>query len=195
MASLPQRTSAYTLKPTEVKALIFNCQNLRERIIIRLMAHCGMRREEVASIRAEKIDWTRNRISFVGKGRLPGVVPMPPDLLQDIKFFLTGRDSGWVFPAKKRMDHITLVQVNRIVTEVGKRAAIKNPNPKSKTGNIHPHLLRHTFARLCKDAGCSIETTQGLMRHASFKTTYDMYGTQDFEAVQEQYERNVLTRL
>ncbi len=78
----------YTLKPTEIKRLLFHCQSLRERIIIRLMVHCGLRREEVASILIEKIDWQRERISFIGKGRLAGITPVPPDLLQDIKLFM-----------------------------------------------------------------------------------------------------------
>lgn len=195
--SLVRKTSAFTLKPAEIRKLIYNCQDLRERIIIRLMAHCGLRRNEVATLRVERIDWDRRRLSFIGKNRLPGVVPTPPDLLQDIKFYLAGRSSGWLFPARKqtKAGHLTRIQINRIVGQVGQRAEIKSPNPRSKTGNINPHLLRHTFARLCKDAGCSIEVVQGLMRHASFKTTFDYYGTLDFEAAQASYEQNFLPRL
>ena len=183
----------YTLKPAEVKKLIFHCVDLRERIIIRLMVHCGLRREEVATLLIDRIDWTRNRISFVGKGRLPGIVPVPPDLIQDVKFFIAGKKSGYLFPAKKRKNApLTNVQINRIVSGVGTRAGIKSPNPHSTTGNINPHLLRHTFSRLCKDSKLDIETVQNLMRHKSFKTTYDLYGTQDFDDVQDKYEKAFL---
>ena len=184
----------YTLKKSEVKQILFHCQTLRERIIIRLMADCGLRREEVASILVEKIDWARDRISFIGKGRLAGIVPVPPDLLQDIKFFLAGKKSGFLFPAKKlKNSHLTVTQINRIVAEIGKRAGIKSPNPNSKTGNITPHLFRHTFARLCKDSGMMVEEVQGLLRHKSFKTTYDIYGTLNYDEIQKRYQEKFLS--
>jgi len=186
----------YTLKPAEIKKLIFHCTDLRERIIIRLMVHCGLRREEVATLLIDRIDWTRSRISFIGKGRLPGNVPAPPDLMQDIKFYIAGRKSGYLFPAKKLKNApLTNGQINRIVADIGKRAGLKSPNPNSKTGNINPHLLRHTFSRLCKDSGLGIEEVQGLMRHKSFKTTYDIYGTLDFDEIQKRYEDKFLARV
>ena len=186
----------YTLKPAEVQRLIFHCVDLRERIIVRLMVHCGLRREETAGLLIDRIDWTRNRISFIGKGRLAGIVPVPPDLMQDIKFFIAGRKSGYLFPAKKRKSApLTITQINRIVTEVGQRAGLRSPNPKSATGNINPHLLRHTFTRLCKDSGLGIEEVQGLVRHKSFKTTYDVYGKLDFDEIQRRYEERFLARL
>ncbi len=186
----------YTLKPSEVKKLLFCCEDLRERIIVRLMVHCGLRREEVANLLIDRIDWNRNRISFIGKGRLAGIVPVPPDLLQDIKFFIANRRSGYLFPAKKRKNApLTIVQINRIVTEVGRRANLRSPNPNTKTGNINPHLLRHTFCRLCKDSKLNIEEVQGLMRHKSFKTTYDIYGTLNFDEIQKRYEEKFLTSI
>jgi integrase/recombinase XerD len=189
--------AAFALKPKEIKELIFACDNLRERIMIKLMAYSGLRREEVANLKIEKIDWERNRISFIGKNRLPGTVPVSPDLIQDIQFYLTGRMEGPVFPSRKngKKNPICLVQVNRIVSEVGKRAGIKNPNPKSKTKHVTPHLLRHSFARMAKDSGLTVESVQKLLRHASFKTTMDLYGTMSFEDVQEKYEEKFLAVL
>jgi integrase len=93
--------AAFALKHKEIKELIFACNTLRERIIIKLMAYSGLRREEVANLKIEKIDWERNRISFIGKNRLPGTVSVSPDLIQDIQFYLAGRIEGPVFPSRK----------------------------------------------------------------------------------------------
>jgi hypothetical protein len=51
------------------------------------MAHCGMRREEVSQISVDRIGWERSRVSFIGKmhGKHQPV-PVPPDLMHDIKF-------------------------------------------------------------------------------------------------------------
>jgi integrase len=160
------------------------------------MVHCGLRREEVAGLLIDRIDWERARISFIGKGRLTGIVPIPPDLMQDIRFFIAGKKTGYLFPARKKKNAaLTITQINRIVTEIGKRAGLKSPNPKSETGNINPHLLRHTFSRLCKDAGLGIEEVQGLVRHKSFKTTYDVYGVLNFDEIQKRYEDKFLSRI
>jgi hypothetical protein len=42
--------SRFTLKPSEVRRLINACQDLRERILVRLMVHCDLRREETANL-------------------------------------------------------------------------------------------------------------------------------------------------
>ena len=143
--------------------------------MIKLMAYSGLRRGEIANLKIEKIDWERNRISFIGRNRLHGTVPVSPDLMQDIQFYLAGRVEGPVFPSRKNGNKtpICLVQINRIVADVGKRAGIKNPNPKSKTKHVTPHLLRHSFARMAKDSGLTVESVQKLLRHASFKTAMD----------------------
>jgi class 3 adenylate cyclase len=114
--------------------------------------------------------------------------------LQDINFYLSGRTEGPIFPSKKKgkKEPICLVQINRIVSDIGKRAKIENPNPNSKTKHVTPHLLRHSFARMAKDAGLTVESVQKLLRHASFKTTMDLYGTMSFEDVQENYEDKFL---
>jgi hypothetical protein len=39
------------------------------------------------------------------------------------------------------------------------------------------------------------EANEQLMRHAAFKTTYDLSGTMDFESVQELYESQFMERL
>ena len=186
--------AAFALKPGEIKKLIFSCNTLRERIIIKLMAYSGLRREEVANLKIERIDWERCRISFIGKNRLPGTVPVSPDLIQDINFYLSGRTEGPIFPSKKKgkKEPICLVQINRIVSDIGKRAKIENPNPNSKTKHVTPHLLRHSFARMAKDAGLTVESVQKLLRHRSYVTTMDLYGTMSIEDVQENYEDKFL---
>ena len=90
---------------------------------------------------------------------------------------------------------MTVTQINRIVAVVGKRARVRPPNPLSKTGNINPHLFRNTYARSARTPALTIEEVQGLMRHASFKTTCDLYGTLKFEEIQKRYEEKLLPRL
>jgi integrase len=116
--------------------------------------------------------------------------------MQDIQFYLAGRQEGNLFPARKKKGHGAHQSPGE--PDYGRdrqSRRLKSPNPKSTTGNINSHMLRHTFARLCKDSGMGTEATQRLMRHASFKTTYDLYGTMDFESAQKLYESQFLVRV
>jgi integrase len=48
---------------------------------------------------------------------------------------------------------------------------------------LSPHTTRHTYHELMRRAGLSLEERQVLMGHASIRTTADIYGHVDFDAV------------
>ena len=48
--------------------------------------------------------------------------------------------------------------------------------------------LRHSFARRWKDAGRSIESLSAVLGHESTATTMDVYGREDIDRVQANYE-------
>ena len=48
---------------------------------------------------------------------------------------------------------------------------------------LSPHTTRHTYHELLRLAGLTLEERQILMGHASIRTTADIYGHLDFNAV------------
>ena len=181
----------FTLKKNEIEKLINGCLDLRNRIIIKLLAYCGLRREEAASVEIAAIDWERKRLTVTGKGSKTRMIPIPSTLLADIRYFLGARRKGFLFPAKlKKRDHICAKQINIIVGNAGNQARLYNPNPKLK--HINPHILRHSFARMAKDCGLELDAIQQILGHSDISLTMSTYGMLSMDDIQERFERKMV---
>lgn len=169
------KAGQFTLTERQIDKIIAGATSFRDRIILKLMAGAGMRREETASLQIADIDFPLNRFNVLGKGDKLRVIPASGKIFQDLKFYLDKRRSGWVFPAKKKPGaHLGVSQINVITAAAGVSSGIKNPNPKLK--HINPHILRHSYARILKNRGIEIEVLQSILGHNSFNTTYSEYG-------------------
>jgi integrase/recombinase XerD len=173
----------HVLKPAEVKLIIASVKGFRDRIIVKLAAQCGLRREEIATLKTNNIDQSAEQLWVTGKGGKRRMVPISSELLQEINY-LVGKRRGYVFPAaKKRHAGLHVTAINRIFAQAGQAAGIKNPNPALK--NINPHSLRHYYARRLKDAGVPLEAVQAVLGHESIKTTMDVYGLMSTSQIDE----------
>ena len=80
-------------------------------------------------------------------------------------------------------------QLNRVVEKAGLQAGVQHPDP-SRT-RLTCHLFRHTFARLWKDAGGSIESLSSILGHASQATTMDLYGREGLSDIRANYAKTM----
>jgi integrase len=189
--------SQFHLSEDQIKMLIKHTEKLRDKVIIKLLAYCGLRRFEVAKIKIEEIDLEQRKIRIVGKKNIERLATMFSDqLIEDLKIYITyvlqGKRAGYLFPAVSCLNtqgHITNIEINRIVAKAGKRAQLDNPVPELK--NINPHILRHSCARILKDRGLSMEVVQRVLGHLSFKTTMDLYGTKSIGEMDEELQEKV----
>jgi integrase len=190
MAIRDQQAAAdFYLSPSEIKRLIFACDNFRDRCMIKLLAYSGMRREELQQLDVQDIDFERKRIYIrSGKGGKSRTIPASESVLADLKHLIHNRKKGPLFLSQKG-GRLSLRQVNRIVAKAGKSAGLKHPDPKRKA--INPHLLRHSFGRNALKAGMPMEQVQQILGHASIKTTIDIYGVPSVDDTQEQFERRI----
>lgn len=175
----------FSLKEAAIRRIINQAENPRDRIIISLLYYCGLRRLEAVSIITSDIDYEKRRIRVIGKGDKERIVPVPDDLLSEIRFFIGKSKRNWLFPARRlNREHLIAKEVNRIVRQAAMGARIKNPNPNYRY--VNPHLLRHSAARRLKDAGLPLETIGAFLGHSTLQVTADIYGLIGVEDVQDQ---------
>ena len=177
----------YHLTLKQVNRIIAACQCERDTILIQILAFTGIRRAEAVSLKIEDVFWDEKLLIIRnGKGQKQRPVPLPDFVLVNLKSLVGRRTTGAIFQSRTG-SILSCRQLNRIVNNIGKKARVKNPNPKYQ--NITCHLFRHTFARLWKQEKGSIESLSKILGHTSVKTTWDLYGTESFEDVRKNYDR------
>ena len=189
--------SQFHLTEDQIKLLVKHTDKLRDKIIIKLLAYCGLRRFELAKIKIEDVNLETQKIRIFGKKNIERLATIFSDqLVEDIKIYmrhvLNNPKQGYLFPAVSSLNkkgHITPTEINRIVAKAGHLAHLKNPIPELK--NINPHILRHSCARILKDRGLSLEVVQKVLGHLSYKTTMDLYGTKSISEMDEELKKKV----
>lgn len=189
--------SQFKLTIDQIKLLIKHAEKLRDKIIIKILAYCGLRRFELAKIRIEDLNLETNKIRIFGKKNIERLATIFSDqLTEDLKIYirhvLNNPKQGYLFPAVSSLNkqgHISITEINRIVAKAGHRAHLENPNPELK--NINPRILRHSCARILKDKGLSLEVVQNVLGHLSYQTTMDLYGTKSISEMDEELKEKV----
>jgi integrase/recombinase XerD len=126
----------------------------------------GLRLSEVCRLRAEDIDSTRGLIHVrLGKGRKDRYVMLPARLLQALRaYWVKVRpEGGWLFPGRKKGEHLHPSAVGKALKEAVKAAKMKK--------RVTAHTLRHSFATHLLELGTDIRVIQVLLGHASIRTT------------------------
>ena len=59
--------SQFHLTEQQIKLLIKHADKLRDKVIIKLFAYCGLRRFELAKIKIEEINFETRKIRILGK--------------------------------------------------------------------------------------------------------------------------------
>ena len=166
--------SAYHLRPADVRKLLWAAPNFRDRCLIKTLWWLGIRRRELIQLDIRDLDVERKRVTVrEGKGGKTRVIPIIDDeYLSDLRMLIGSRKTGPIFLSNRnRMMAPRLV--NHIVTTLGVKAGVINPNPRLT--HLNPHLFRHSIARFLKSKGFSAEWIQNFLGHESYKTTMGVF--------------------
>ncbi|MHB8873723.1 MAG: tyrosine-type recombinase/integrase [Myxococcaceae bacterium] len=146
-----------------------DAKSVRDRAIVRLMFERALRVSEVRGIDLADLDFERDRISILGKGRTEKeFVTLAPPTIAALREWLAirGTAPGPVFCTLRsyrgvRAGHrLTRMALYKVVRKLGEAIGIR----------ARPHGLRHAAITDALDHGQSIRSVQRFARHLSLQT-------------------------
>ncbi len=172
-----------------------NLETLRDQAMLELFYSSGLRLAELVGLDVryvkrddyESAGWFKRDAAEVevhGKGDRHRIVPVGRKAIDAIDAWLAVRDA-WV----KHDDAPLFLSVrgNRmapgVVRERVKRAALVAGIP----ANVHPHVLRHSFATHLLQSSGDLRAVQELLGHASISAT-QVYTSLDFQHLAKVYD-------
>jgi len=153
------------LTKEETKMLFDAIGNKKHKLMIMLLYSSGMRVSELVNLKIKDFDLKNNNgLIRQGKGNKdrPFIIAnkIKNDLIEFVKINNLNHDD-YLF--KGQHGHISQRTIQEILNAAAKKAKI--------TKNVHPHVLRHSFAKHLEIDGCDPLTIQALLGHSDLKTT------------------------
>lgn len=175
---------------------------------IALCCYAGLRRGEALGLNFKNVDLRagvihvrEQYVSYGGKGyvttelKTPNSnrdVPIPPVLLAHLSQLKGNRTDGYIFDVDSRSLSNTIASAMRGLCAVDENGApVKRRRKGSLPFYAHPHLLRHTYATRCFEAGMDIKEVQYLLGHSKPSMTMEIYVHYMAHARQEDTARKI----
>jgi site-specific recombinase XerD len=149
----------------------------RDRAILAVLLGCGLRRAEAVSLTVEHFQRRDDHwaiIDLFGKGGHIRSVPVPDWVKQAIDVWTTAAEIGSdrLFRCVTKLGKVW----GKGITEKVVWHVVRKYAAQTQLGQIAPHDLRRTCARLCHVAGGELEQIQFLLGHVSVQTTEQYLG-------------------
>jgi integrase/recombinase XerC len=145
-------------------------QGLRDRAVMELIYAAGVRVSELVGLSVNQIDLYSREVKVIGKGNKERLVLIGQPAVAAVKTYLKhGRPK---LLQKRKTDALFLnYQGTRLTARWVQQQVIHYAKLAGLRQEVHPHLLRHSFATHLLDGGADLRVVQELLGHASLQTT------------------------
>jgi integrase/recombinase XerD len=145
----------------QTASIIDSAESQQDKAILETLYATGCRVSELVGIKIRDIDFEERTLRVIGKGDKEREVPINNPAIRAIKEHLAtrGYDSEYVFASR--------VYNERPMTTKNVRKRVK----KFGGEEVHPHMLRHSYATHLHANGVDIRVIQELLGHADISTT------------------------
>lgn len=160
---------------------------LRDQAILSLLYFCGLRASELCGLELQNIYLKQRVLKVYGKGRKERIVPFNDECKKDIEMYLKVSRTNLLSKNKELSKKLILNNNGHSLTVRGLEYILDSIELKTGTFlNLHPHILRHSFATHLLENGADLRIIQELLGHESINTT-QIYTHVTEEAMQEAY--------
>jgi integrase/recombinase XerC/integrase/recombinase XerD len=136
---------------------------------------CGLRAEELITLRLGDVDHDGEQLRVEGKGRKTRFVPAGEVALKAVSEYLDRGRPQLADTAAGAADALFLSKTGRRLSTSDVRRRLRgwarSSGVESTAGAISPHALRHSFATHLLDGGADLRCIQELLGHASVSST------------------------
>ncbi len=141
---------------------------IRDRAMIELLYASGLRVSELVGLKLSQLRLDLGLVVVMGKGSRERMVPLG-EAAED----WVGRYLGEVRPRLVTGRHETLFvnRYGRPLTRQGFWKLLRGYGVSAGIAELHPHLLRHSFATHLLEHGADLRSVQAMLGHADISTT------------------------
>jgi len=158
---------------------------IRDRAILELFYSSGLRLSELVSLNVGEVDLSTGETRVVGKGEKTRIVPVGRHACEAIK--------NWL-PVRQTMANET--ETALFVSRRGGRFAARSVEKRIQdwaikqglSRNVHPHMLRHSFASHILESSGDLRAVQELLGHQNISTT-QIYTHLDFQHLAKVFDK------
>jgi len=158
-----------TLEPEEVQNLLKQPNKryptgLRNKTIMSLMLHCGLRLSEIADLKPGNLNLTKGKLRVEsGKGEKDRDLAVPDYLTDLLDTWRNIRPKSNYFFSTLKGRKLSDRYIQQMVKRYSQKAGIDK--------KISPHTLRHTYATQYYRQTKDIETLRRILGHSDISTT------------------------
>jgi len=155
---------------------------VRDKAVILLIYHTGMRLSELISIKLSGLDFVKNTVKVLGKRNKERILPFSFEINETLKLYLSyrevlGGDYLFVTPKGEKMyPKLVYRIVHNYLSKV------------SSLNKTSPHVLRHTFATHLLNNGADLNSIKELLGHANLSAT-QIYTHNSLEKIKSIYKQ------
>lgn len=157
---------------------------MRDLAMLELFYSSGLRLAELAQLKPSDVDFQEGTVRVMGKGGKERVVPVGKQALDSLKNWLEKRK--------------TMIKTNEdalFLSQRGKAISVRTISHRLKERgvlqgmhqNVHPHMLRHSFASHLLQSSGDLRAVQEMLGHAHITST-QVYTHLDFQHLARIYD-------